>query len=51
MSRRNYPTEGAEAASGPPGDTVRAFIEHLRATGLSASPIRHFRPATQHFLT
>ena len=51
MNHRNLPTVGPKAVSGLPGDILRAFIHHLRAAGLSASRIRHLRPAAQHFLT
>ena len=51
MNRRNLSTVGPKAVSGPLGDILHAFIEHLRAAGLSGSRIRHLRAAAQHFLT
>ncbi len=51
MIHRNLPTARAEAVSGLSGDILPAFIEHLRATGLSAGRIGSLRPSAQHFLT
>ena len=51
MIHRNLLKVGSETDSGPPDEILRAFVEDLRAAGLSASRIRHLRPAAKHFLT